>query len=64
MLYALKSRNGSRKVANQIIVLPLVQPLLLSIDACLEACNTIIDDSYKWWKRIQNELEERQCDMH
>jgi hypothetical protein len=57
MLYALKSRNGSRKVANQIIVLPLVQPLLLSIDACLEVLNTIIDESYKWWKRIRNELE-------
>jgi hypothetical protein len=28
MLYALKSRNGSRRVANQIIVLPLEQPLL------------------------------------
>jgi hypothetical protein len=28
MLHALKSRNGSRKVANQIIVLPLKQPLL------------------------------------
>jgi hypothetical protein len=28
MLYALKIRNGSRRVANQIIVLPLEQPLL------------------------------------
>jgi hypothetical protein len=29
MLYTLKNRNGSRRVANQIIVLPLEQPLLL-----------------------------------
>jgi hypothetical protein len=28
MPHALKIRNGSRRVANQIIVLPLEQPLL------------------------------------
>jgi len=28
MLYAMKIRNGSRRVANQLIVLPLEQPLL------------------------------------
>jgi hypothetical protein len=28
MPHALKFRNGSRRVANQIIVLPLEQPLL------------------------------------
>jgi hypothetical protein len=64
MLYVLKFRFGSTRVANHKIVLPLEEPLLFINDGCREASNTTIDESKQLWKRIWKEMEERQCYMH